>query len=1369
MKRFFKKINIPRIFKTKKFILLSLLIFFFLSTPVSLHHISNKIEDFIDRKAEEGLKTFEKQTGLKIEWKFLHFNIFTMSVELEGVKVIPLNDFNFQKIQTFNFLNGLQKIKSISARPSIYSLLFEKQIILAKLQIEGGDIYLKTLKPFITETSQTPNVALPINKILIKQTNLNLKDKDHNLIFSQVNSKVFQKQKGVFRFDLFVESFHIKQDSGFKEFTNTNSHTQNKNDLEKEAFQMAFKGLAQNNRLALEDINLKNKTFKSFTDWLDIHFDSKGLKKVVIRSSGSLPSSLIQKGADLLDIDLLAFDSLLSYKLNVQYKRNKGYQGFFEVQGKKAVFKSSLLKSFFLRGRLLKDILAVDGGSIRTQTQGNIDIKKGEWLFKNDPLQFNFSVETDNLSSDFVFKTILDAEDFPVKGDFTGSVHCFGSNEDFFLKCETDGKSKTVSVKPEDQEEILSLHEMNLDLDIEWYDQGLNFAINGEKSDFSKFNFKGKYLQNLDKIEADYSLSANLYEDLKFNTAFPLEGAVRIQNGKLVIERDNLSLTGFFASPFLKIQAYGLKNISSLYNLENNKLKFFNIRGGSPDKTNYAAECDIDFEEEKFVLKSEFPFFDVEDFSEAVQENISWPVKLKGTGTVSFFVSFPWTSPEHKEFQLKGNLFNIFIDKDFFQQAIFDLALQNQKGLIRSLFFKKGQGSIKGTGTFDSRDSLNLDVVGRNLSLERLEWLNDILPFNQSGDVNFNMKIAGTVGSPNFKGDVSISNMFFYSYPVKNSNLKFRIDKSALFFSGNIMDEINVERFVYPFSENPQLEIKGQFADLDLIKILFSKDHIEKTQDYFSKITGSFSFLQNTKTQVWSGLAKINKLFISKSNKWIKNDQPFSIFANEKKWSLTSTKFSHYDKKSLIIENRENDKLFLSGESSLGLFSALLPFVKELDGDIKGQLLMDNNLKKIDPRGSLQIQKGLFSLSPLPDFTNIRTSLIFSKNNMFINDFIGNMGGGWIEGRGTVFYNFVNLPRVNLNLSFSDTRFNIPEDFNTKGNGKIQIKGEKTPYLISGQYIIDSGNITKDFLEGDKKTKYNFSFLEEKEEREASLFKLKLNIKTKQALAVNNSLIRSSIEGETDIYGPLNSLLMKGRFVLPQNKEENLIFFRGHEFRISSGSVTFENSTPENPYLNIKANTLFRENVTDPLRTNTLFEDTITGPLENQQEIERIYKIFLSLRGPTKNPKFSLESSPFLNEKEIISLLTLGAGSRHFDASVKKNFADYSYQVLAALLLEKPLNRGIRNALGLDFRLTPYINDSNEPVTKITLSRNLFEKWKTSFSRTIEDEAQSDIRLKYNLNQKVSLTTFWENTEQREIEDEQEDRLGLDLEFNFDF
>ena len=1358
MSNILKKIKVSHFFKTKKFfILVSLFVLFFLFTPISLHQISNRIEDFIDNKAKGGVEAFEEQTGLKIKWELLDFNILTMTVKLEGVQVIPLNTSNFQKIQELHFLDGLQKIGKISARPSLYSLLFEKKIILSKLNIQKGEIYLKTLKSSLRRKKEPQGIDLPIKKLLIKNTHLNLSHKDHRLQFSNLKSTVLQKNAGIFHFNFFVEAFRINKNEGFKEFQGLRSHLPEHNNWNEEnkhtAYQLSFKGVATKGKVSFKEIHLRNEKFQSLTEWLDIYFDSKGLKQLRTRSSGSLPFFLIHQGMDLLGQQLFFFDTFLSYKLNIQYRKNKGYQGFFDIQGEDAVFKSSHLKSFSLRGRLINYLLAIDKGTIEIQEQGSINIKKGEWIFKGEPLQFNFSVETVKLSSDFVTQILLNLDEFPVQGDLTGLTHCHGA-VDSYLKCSIQSQSDRIKVQAEDQEEIMSIYGMNWNLDMEWSNQMLNFSVSGEKNDLSEIYFKGRYSQPLNQLKASYSFFGRLDKDLKFNTPFPMEGRVGIQEGELAVEKDKIQLNGSLKSSLLKIQSYKLRNISSLYKLENSRLDFFEIRG-SPGRTNYTAECNIDFEKEQLVLNLTSPFLDMENLLEAVQTNDFYLGQFKGTGTVSFFMNFPWSSPEKKEFQLKGDFFNVSIDKDFFQQVTLDFGLKNNKGVVRSLFFKKGQGFIKSSGVFDHSYLLNLDVVGQNLSLERLEWLNQKLPFNQSGDVNFNMKIKGPLNDPQIVSDVSVSNMFIYSYPVDNSSIQLEINKNALSFSGRIMDEINIDQFIYPFSNKSKIEITGQFTGLDFIKILFSKNRIEKAQDYFSQTTGSFSISKNRKTQKpWIGRANIDQLFVSKSNQWIKSEEPFSVFFGEKKWSLTPTRFSGYGNKNLIIEKRENDKLFLSGESSLGLFSVFFPFMEKFEGNVKGQLLMDNNLQKIHPRGSLQIERGLFAVNALPDFTDINTSLIFSKNNVFINNFNSNVGGGLVKGEGSIFYDFNNVPRLNLNLNFFNSHLNIPEDFSTKGSGKLQIKGNSPPYLISGWYAIDSGVITKDFSGGSKKTKYDFSFLNKEIEKKESLFELQLNVKTKQAVDIHSSLIQSSIEGQADIYGPLDSLLINGRFALSQKAEENLIFFRGQEFKISSGSILFQNSAPDSPLLNIKADTLFTEQIIDPL--------------ESHQEIEKKYKIFLSLKGPSQDPDFSLKSSPALNEKEIISLLTLGVGSRRFDANVTQNVTDYSYQILASLLLEKSLNKEIKDTLGVDFRLTPYINTLNKPVTKITLSKNWFEKWRTSFSRTIED-AQSDIKLKYDLNQKISLTAFWENTGPAELENNQDDRLGLDFEFNFDF
>ena len=131
-------------------------------------------------------------------------------------------------------------------------------------------------------------------------------------------------------------------------------------------------------------------------------------------------------------------------------------------------------------------------------------------------------------------------------------------------------------------------------------------------------------------------------------------------------------------------------------------------------------------------------------------------------------------------------------------------------------------------------------------------------------------------------------------------------------------------------------------------------------------------------------------------------------------------------------------------------------------------------------------------------------------------------------------------------------------------------------------------------------------------------------------------------------------------------------------------------------------------------------------------------------------------------------MLTLGMGSRHFDTGVKENITQYSYQLLGSLLLRQPLGREIRERFGLELGIDPKIQN-NEPVTKITLKRKWFKALESSFSRTIEELPQSDVKLKYNLSRSMALTAFWEN-KIRGLEDiDTQNKTGLDLEISFEF
>ena len=1408
------RLRIPPFFKSKKFFVLaglSLLFFFF--TPVSFYQAGRRLEAFINGKALEGVVAFEKQTGLKIQWESLKLRLLPLSVELEDVSVLPLNTANFKKIQELRILDGLQRLKKIKAKPSLYSLLFKKRIFLSRLILQDGEICLKTAPFFNKKRGQSKkNISFPVGKLLIKNTRLNIKRNGQSLLLSRAGAELTQRKTAVFDFKLSVGRFQFplsasqnqapassapallkkgedplphppaefssrsakaltkplprsfcergpvpqeKTKAGAKKTEQKKGRDilQEKRDKNADAFSFFAAGRLRNTGAWFDRFVLKGENFESQTRRLEILLKDGGLQQLILESSGALPSALLNKGFVFFGRAALPLDSLISYSVNIQYRRQGGFKGVFELSGQNGLFKDILLRRFSLKGRLNRFALIADSGSAALPAYGSLSLNKAEFFFKRQPFSFAFSVSTVHLSSEGIRQVFFPHEDFPLKTRLTGQVDCEGEAVSY-LHCAIKGISEKTAFLLQDGEDLLSVHDMNWSATLSLMEEDLDFAAQGEKPD-SAIDFKGRLEGGA--LKASYSFSGRLGEDLKIKAPFPLKGQVMIQNGAVTADGSSAKARAVFSSPLLEISGFKLKNISGAFQFQNNRLIFSDIKG-FPGHTSWKAGFRLDFDQERLSGHLNMPFLDLRDGMEAIEEPFPPPFPLKGTGSLSLSLDYPWAFPERKSFHLKGGLFNVRLGGDFFQQADFDFVLKKGKGQVRSFFLKKGRGRILGSGSFGPDFSLDGKVTGQNLSLEGFAFLNQILPLNQTGDLRFDMKVKGTLARPVIQGGLFADNMLLYSYPAGNSRLNLSLTREGVSFSGHIIDRIFVENFVYPFSGKSQIAAKGRFQDLDFVQILLAKDRREQRGDYSSKISGLFSLKrEDDGKEGWLGTAKISDFMISRSPNSIKSRRPFSLFFQPGRWSVGKADFYHNEGAELSLDPMEEGKLLITGQSDLALFSVFLPFMEEWEGQVKGRLLADNNLLRLNPAGSVRVEKALFLMKFLPEFSGIEGDLILSKNNIFIKSLKARAGGGRVEGEGSVFYDFSSPPHLNLNLKFFKARLNIPEDFKTRGSGDISIRGEKPPYLISGNYLIESGLVTKEFSQrgSENSSLYDFSFAEEGKEGESSLFHLKWGVKTLQPLVVENSFIRSALQGETAIYGPLEALRMKGRFHLSSKEGENLIFFRGREFKIRSGSILFEDSPPENPYLNVSAFSSLKETVRDPL--------------EDSQERVREYRIFLSLKGPSKDPVFSLKSSPPLNEKEIISLLALGVGYRHFDTHVEQNISDYSYHI-GSLILERFLNRELKRASGWDVRLPSYISSSNETDWKIVLSRNWFKKWKTSFSRTLE-KSQSDARLKYSLNPGVSLTAFWENnTEEANREEEGfEDSLGFDFEFDFDF
>ena len=1347
---FLKKIKLPSFVKRKFFLfVLFFVVLFLFFTPISLIQVGKKVEAFINEKAKSGVIKFQKQTGLLIHWEELYFNIFTLRVHLKGVKISHSPSFGSQKIEELKFLEGSQEIRKILVRPSIFSLLFEKKIFLSKVHIKEGNIYLKTVSAVRSnQIDELDSFQLPIKKIIIEDSYVTLRHKNHVLTFSQIKSYLLQKEDRTFNFNIFIEAFSIDQNLGGA--SNEPFSHYFLPELKKDrVYEVSTKGVIKPGQLFFSYLNIKNDFFKSDTNFLDIYFNSKGVSAFSAKSSGALPLFFIQSALSLIDRHYVLSDSYMNYDLNFSYEKRKGSQGRFNFSVEDVLFKSTVLKKINIKGRLQGFLLLLDEGFIDTKEYGGFVIKKAEWVFLKDKPYFNLTFQNKRLSLDFITEKLFDQPAFPVKGDLTGLLDCKGSYA--LIKnivCEFKGSSQKLELKPEKSQEIFSVYNFDLDFKILLKNKAVTFQLEAEKEQAGLL-VNGKYEIDSDELSASYSFRGDVYNDIKINAPIDLKGKAIIRRGAVSIKKNKLDVSGFLSSSSLKLDNYNLENIAASYRFSDNKLVFYDIKG-SPGKTRYSGKVELDFIKDNLDIQLNSNLFHVKDFVNFVKHHFHPPFELGGTGTFSLSFNSFWSDPSKKEFDLKGSFFNIVINTDFFNQAQFHFTFKKNQGLVQSLFLKKIHGSLNGSGVFNKDYALDIDLDIADIPLESFNFLNDILAFNQTGDMNGKFKMTGDLKDPLIRGSLSISNAFLYSYPIKESRLQVKINKDMLFLEGNFSEEFKINEFFYVFGKDSKIKMKGYFNKLDVIAYLFSKDKKNKNQDYSSLLMGGFDL---EKDKFWKGSIKIDQLSIFEINKSLEAKEPFSIFFEREKWFLTPSWFSDNSGRIFNIKKKEADHLLLSGSADLSFFSALFPFMEKMGGILDGKILINNNLKDMQAKGSFTIEDGIFKVPLLPEFTNIKTNMIFSKNNLYINDLKGFSGGGRVMGLGAVSQLFRKDPDLDLSLSFDNIHLQIPEGINSKGSGRIQIKGSQIPYVISGNYDVESGSIVSEFSSSSQRG-YDFDLLEKKDEETQSFFDLDLKLNVKNPIQINSSLIRSSIEGEAVVFGPFNSLIMNGKFNLSKGLKQNLFFFRGQEFKINSGSISFFNSKPENPYIDISAQSVFKERLIDPF--------------------EKEYSIFLFAKGWAENLDFSLRSLPVLNKKEIISLLTLRGSSRHFDSNNQDVVPDYSYQILASLFLEKPLNREIKDMLGLDFRLTPYINFLNKPVTKVTLSKTWSERWKASLSRTIDfsraiEDSYGDIRVKYNISPRVSLTAFLENNDKESLLDREEDWLGLDFEFNFDF
>lgn len=855
--------------------------------------------------------------------------------------------------------------------------------------------------------------------------------------------------------------------------------------------------------------------------------------------------------------------------------------------------------------------------------------------------------------------------------------------------------------------------------------------------------------------------------DIAEISGIPLEGMGTLTgstsgNSKAAILDMNINSTDFY------IDNFGLGSFKSKVRYRKGLLYFSGING-SHRSTQYKGNVTLNLRKKNLYIDASLPFLDIENIQELLARKLKINTDITGTGNARIIVKGPFDL-NRLSYDVNAQVFRGVIANESYDQL--QIKLKSESGLVTAeeISLTKGSGVMKVRGQGKMGNDINAQIIARGFRIEQSENLSQ-RDIKLGGLLDFNSQITGSFSNPLIKGEGQLRSVLLGDIPVAGARFKIQVKDKV--FSGNAQFGEKIASFNWKLGmqEDGIVDLNGEFNNWDFSQAFSMFSDNLRTNSYSANLKGKFSFNGN-KSDLSRSTANINlqevKLKTDKSE--LSNTKPMILNLQNGVIKTENFRLSGSGGYARLQSDQKKSgsiDLKLDGRAEMSLLSLLTPFLEDIRGQLNVGLALTGSLTKPVLSGNMYIADAYVRAKSFPHgLENGSADILFDRNKIIINNVKGRLAGGSATANGQIVFNGVRDLSVDINGQFFDSNFLVPTGFNTRGNGSVSVQGNWFPYKLAVNYNVASGSIDREIKveSSDKKeikpSAYLPKFLAEKRFAPITLdIQVSLPNKMSTKLRVTRLDVDAKISGNIRVMGPPEEPLLTGRIQVLQG---GLITFRDNVFEVQNGFVEYANERPENPKLNISA------------------QSQVRAKIDADGE-EKDFDVSLRVLGTAAEPIVTVSSQPALSESELLSLLTLGfisdAGGDVTDStSSDSDITNTSYQLGSAFLNEQlGLNREIGKRLGVKFDFSSAFNaDDNAAVHTFTVKKQWTPKFGTSASRSVGKTSTNKIEAKYRINNNVSVIGNYEGKEQtgassNEDPDEEENLFGLDIEYKVDF
>ncbi len=666
----------------------------------------------------------------------------------------------------------------------------------------------------------------------------------------------------------------------------------------------------------------------------------------------------------------------------------------------------------------------------------------------------------------------------------------------------------------------------------------------------------------------------------------------------------------------------------------------------------------------------------------------------------------------------------------------------NQLDIVKNDVLIRGRGAIK-----DGRYRVEI-ISDTPVPLEGIRALEN-LKVPLSGGVLIKAVSSGGIDGKGIKASGSLEwDLIFYDgRSWRGGDLSFAINGRDLFAEGNLLEGL--------FKADVEVKLGGEFPFSGTIRS--SRDVYREDLNQFLglKVPPDFSWQMTADARAQGILTDINKTVVEGMILTARLDMKGLKFD-----TIKETPFHYISERGisftrLYLKSGESElsgtirigppgiiEGSMEGEVDIGGFRYLEPTFDTFLGRVGLQLKISGPLDDPEVSGYLDVyEASTIAHLPFPQkMSNLSGRIDILKNRMRVSMIRGVSEGGSVEINGDVVFEGLKPVQGRVTARADSVLVNFPEGLSSTIRAEIAFRFAEGRGDLRGRVMMDEGTYQREVdidnllaLFRDKKM---FAFDEERAgEGKGDWLSLDVEMETVNPLEIDIKLVRGDAAGALRLYGTAARPIMAGRLEM----NTGVIIYRGHNFDVTQGSVGFFNPQKIEPNFDYTA------------KTNV--------PGFDRNGVFRDYVVELVATGVPSKFKLELNSTPGLNQVDIISLLTWGVVGEEAFAS-RSNLTAVEATLLLTKELKGKFESEVERIVGFDrFVIDPTaVSSTGERQPRIQVDKKLGDRLSLTVTTPVIAGEGQEVLLRYRVSDIFSLVG----------EQKSETEFGLDLDFQFE-